>query len=333
MKTLKIWLVVDEERVSNLRRHCCVLKLSLFRAYALLASLLSTVHSLSSFYFVSHYSCSLHDCTAGLSRFSFLILANRKKKQLCVNAESEIENNSAWEKVIGSVVVRHLNFGWTTQRVCVIYISEGIVEFFVKKCGNILRDAGQPHAKFCPIYFCQNWAPFRSIFWSSRSNEKGKEVNYYYTTTYLSWDFDMPTFICTNENTTSRLVYFSRFQAPLLIAMNIFAIGKRKGTLTCWSFWPFLYPASGFCTSQTKQVKSLDLKIVPWRGKEWSSGCSRRCRVDPQILSLFFWRKWCKSSFSHTSSKLESAGWKWRFGTAWKWCYAYWSQWSGTNRW
>ena len=115
----------------------------------------------------------------------FFDLGKQKKKQLCVNAESEIENNSAWEKVIGSVVVRHLNFGWTTQRVCVIYISEGIVEFFVKKCGNILRDAGQPHAKFCPIYFCQNWAPFRSIFWSSRSNEKGKEVNYYYTTTYL----------------------------------------------------------------------------------------------------------------------------------------------------
>ena len=110
VKTLKIWLVVDEERVSNLRRHCCVLKLSLFRAYALLASLLSTVHSLSSFYFVSHYSCSFHDCTAGLSRFSFLIFGNRKK-QLYVNAESEIENNSAWEKVIG-VVVRHLNFGW-----------------------------------------------------------------------------------------------------------------------------------------------------------------------------------------------------------------------------
>ena len=53
----------------------------------------------------------------------FFDLGKQKKKQLCVNAESEIENNSAWEKVIGSVVVRHLNFGWTTQRVCVIYIS------------------------------------------------------------------------------------------------------------------------------------------------------------------------------------------------------------------
>ena len=162
MKTLKIWLVVDEERVSNLRRHCCVLKLSLFRAYALLASLLSTVHSLSSFYFVSHYSCSFHDCTAGLSRFSFLIFGNRKKL-LYVNAESEIENNSAWEKVIG-VVVRHLNFGWEEFA---WYTFQGIVEqsFSKKNVGTHFArcDSLQPHAKFCPIYL-KKIRLLRSIF-------------------------------------------------------------------------------------------------------------------------------------------------------------------------
>ena len=151
-----------------------------------------------------------------------------------------------------------------------------------------MRDAGQPHAKFCPIYFCQNWAPFRSIFWSSRSNEKGKEVNYYYTTTYLSWDFDMPTFICTNENTTSRLVYFSRFQAPLLIAMNIFAIGKRN--LDMLVILTLFISCFRLLHKSNKAGKIIRLENIPWRGKEWS-GCSRRCRVDPQILSLFFLKK------------------------------------------
>ena len=63
-----------------MRRHCFVLKLSLFRAF--LSSLASDI---------SCHTPAFHDCTACLSRFSFFDLGWQKNN--CVNAESEIENN------------------------------------------------------------------------------------------------------------------------------------------------------------------------------------------------------------------------------------------------